>query len=200
MHYHIYFIYICNAINPVDGKYSIDKRYIQVFLKKVIRGDYYMKEGSPIKQIRKSLKLSQTVFSSHLGLNQGSYSSIESGKTNISQQVKRALLREFNVNPKYLDKGKGEMFLTDEKELHRRIDELLKLYGLSMEEFIAREFGRESDLVRQIQELKNHNKMLEDRVESFAKQILMYERLLAEKEEKFNLLKDQLGHPKDPPL
>lgn len=159
-----------------------------------------MKDESPIYRIRKSLKLSQTVFASHLGLNQGSYSSIESGKTNISQQVKRALLREFNVNPEYLVKGKGKMFLTDVKELHRRIEELLKLYGLSMEEFIAREFGRESDLVRQIQELKKNNQMLEDRVESFAKQILMYERLLAEKEEKFNLLKDQLDHPKDPPL
>lgn len=159
-----------------------------------------MKEGSPIFRIRKSLNLSQTVFASHLGLNQGSYSSIESGKTNISQQVKRALLREFNVNPEYLNQGKGEMFLTDEKELHRRIEELLKLYGISMKEFIAREFGQESDLVRQIQELKKNNQMLEDRVEGFAKQILMYERLLAEKEEKFNLLKDRLGHPQDPPL
>lgn len=152
-------------------------------------------KGSRLKLIRKSLNLKQTEFSERLGLNQGSYSSIESGKTNVSQQVNRALLREFCVNPEYIESGRGDMFLIDTKELRNRINELLKIYGLSMEEFLEKEFGGEAEMARKNKELKAKNQKLEDRVDGFARQILMYERLLAEKEEKFNVLKDRLDHP-----
>ena len=157
-------------------------------------------KGSRLKLIRKSLNMKQTQFAERLGLNQGSYSSIESGKTNVSQQVSRALLREFCVNPEYIESGKGDMFLLDSKELNSRVNELLKIYGLSMDEFFEKEFGGEVQLSRTIKELKAKNQKLEDRVDGFARQILMYERLLAEKEEKFSLLKAQYDHLKDSPL
>ena len=63
-----------------------------------------------IKQLRRSLNLTQQDFAERIGLKQNSIALIESGKRNISNQAVLSICREFNVNETWLRTGEGEMF------------------------------------------------------------------------------------------
>ena len=64
-----------------------------------------------IKELRKALGLTQSEFSEKIGLNHISISLFENGTREISKRTRLAILREYNVNPEWLDKGEGDMFL-----------------------------------------------------------------------------------------
>lgn len=66
--------------------------------------------GERIKELRKTLNLTQQEFCIRIGLKRNSISLVESGKRNISEQAILSICREFNVNKKWLDTGEGEMF------------------------------------------------------------------------------------------
>lgn len=72
-----------------------------------------MKSNERLKQIRKELKLSQIELCNILGIKQGAYSQVESGKVGISGSIKLILSKEFNVNLDWLDTGEGDMFTTE---------------------------------------------------------------------------------------
>lgn len=74
-----------------------------------------------IKQFRKALGLTQDELGDKIGLNKISISLFESGTREISKRTRLAILREFNVNPKWLDTGEGNMFLPIENK-----DEIIK--------------------------------------------------------------------------
>jgi transcriptional regulator with XRE-family HTH domain len=64
-----------------------------------------------IKEVRKSLELSQQEFARRLGVTQPSLSDIEKGKTeNIDPRNIKIICAEFNVNEEWLRTGKGAMF------------------------------------------------------------------------------------------
>ena len=63
-----------------------------------------------LKQIRKTLSLSQEAFGSKLGVTGPGISKIESGDRNLTEQMTRAVIREFNVNEHWFRTGEGEMF------------------------------------------------------------------------------------------
>ena len=75
-----------------------------------------MPVGQQIKILRKHLNLSQEDFAFAISIKQGSLSQIESGTTNISQRTLKIICSEYSVNPKWLTKGEGEMFLKEEKQ------------------------------------------------------------------------------------
>lgn len=85
--------------------------------------------GERVKAIRKSLGLTQTEFGEKVGITKGTLSALESGAGGLSNHVHRSILREFNVNPVWLDTGEGSMFLE-----------------LSPEDEIGRFFGDVTDL------------------------------------------------------
>ena len=67
-----------------------------------------------IKEIRKSLKLSQFKFSSKIGIKQSTFCDIENGKAPITERTIIAICSKFNVNEEWLKTGKGNMFnITD---------------------------------------------------------------------------------------
>lgn len=69
-----------------------------------------------IKEIRKSLKLSQFKFSSKIGIKQSTFCDIENGKAPITERTIIAICSKFNVNEEWLKTGKGNMFnITDKK-------------------------------------------------------------------------------------
>ena len=71
-----------------------------------------------IKNIRKALQLSQAEFAKSLGMEQGSYSDIERGRSKgISKSVQLILEEKYNVNIDYLYKGEGEMFYTEKSPI-----------------------------------------------------------------------------------
>ncbi len=69
-----------------------------------------------IKEIRSELGFTAEEFQIKLGLSQGTYSKMENNKSGISTATRRILVNELNVNPIYLDTGKGEILLNKHEE------------------------------------------------------------------------------------
>ena len=66
--------------------------------------------GERVKLIRKELKLTQEQLAQRLGIGKAALSMIETGKCGLSTRYKNILVQDLNVNPEWLDSGKGEMF------------------------------------------------------------------------------------------
>lgn len=86
-----------------------------------------MTPGERIKEVRKSLKLTQREFADKLKLKQNSIAQIEGGR-NTSDQTIRMICREFNISEKWLRTGEGDMFVPKEEDA---LDELVKKKSLS---------------------------------------------------------------------
>lgn len=68
-----------------------------------------MNIGSRLKSIREELNIAQGNFALSIGLEQGSYSDLERGKTKkISKSVALLLELIYGINIDYLNSGKGE--------------------------------------------------------------------------------------------
>ena len=63
-----------------------------------------------IKLIRKALGMTQEQLAQHLGIGKGALSMIETGRAGVSARNRNILVQELNVNPEWLDGGKGQMF------------------------------------------------------------------------------------------
>lgn len=66
---------------------------------------------SRLKQIRKELGLTQGGLADILGCSKNNISMIETGKSTLTERNKRWLVQSLNINPEWLDGGKGEMLL-----------------------------------------------------------------------------------------
>jgi transcriptional regulator with XRE-family HTH domain len=66
--------------------------------------------GERIRLIRKQLNLTQEQLAQRLGIGKAALSMIETGKAGFSTRNKNILVQDLNVNPDWLDSGKGEMF------------------------------------------------------------------------------------------
>jgi phage repressor protein C with HTH and peptisase S24 domain len=69
--------------------------------------------GEKVKLIRKRLGLTQEQLAQRLGVGKTALSMIETGKARLSTRNKNILVQELNVNPLWLESGKGEMFNAD---------------------------------------------------------------------------------------
>lgn len=86
-----------------------------------------MNEGERIREVRTTLKLSLEVFGEKLGVTRAAMSNIERGQRSLTDQMAKAICREYNVNYDWLMNEEGEMF----SDLPQTIlDELCKQYDL----------------------------------------------------------------------
>ena len=98
-----------------------------------------------IKEIRKSVGLSQKEFGIRIGVSDTAVSKIERGERNPSKQTIKLICKEFKINQNWLKNGFGEMFSNDQaislddfnklSNLNERIKELRSIVGLSQREF-----------------------------------------------------------------
>lgn len=87
-----------------------------------------MTQSERVKEIRKTLGLTMEKFGEKLGVGKTAISNIESGNRNLTEQMSKAICREYNVNYDYLMYGEGGMF----DDLPQTIvDELCVQYGLN---------------------------------------------------------------------
>lgn len=87
-----------------------------------------MTQSDRVKEIRKTLDLTMEKFGEKLGVGKTAISNIESGNRNLTEQMSKAICREYNVNYDYLMYGEGEMF----DDLPQTIvDELCVQYDLN---------------------------------------------------------------------
>jgi len=87
-----------------------------------------MKEYHRLKEIRKSLNLSQKEFAEKLNIQQGSYGDIERGKVGISSSVLKILITKFYINPIWLYTGEGKLYLPDKRSEDLKINYLKQKY------------------------------------------------------------------------
>lgn len=67
--------------------------------------------GERIRLLRKELKLSQPAFGEKIGVKRDVIANLELGRVPTRDLMLKMICRTFNVNPLWLEKGEGEMFL-----------------------------------------------------------------------------------------
>ncbi len=84
-------------------------------------------QGSRIKELRKSLGLTQEKFATQIGIKRNSLSQIESGTNSLSPQNMLLICKEWNVSEAWLRDGTGEMFVSSDRrqQLHAWADRVL---------------------------------------------------------------------------
>lgn len=80
-----------------------------------------------LRQIRKTLGLSQDLFAKQLGITGGTVSLLEKGQRNFTKQMIKSICREFDVEYAWFTTGEGEMFINAPETA---MDELCKQYEL----------------------------------------------------------------------
>ena len=66
--------------------------------------------GDRLKLLRKTIGLTQEQLAQRLGIGKAALSMIETGKAALSSRNRNILVQELNVNPDWLETGKGCMF------------------------------------------------------------------------------------------
>lgn len=97
-----------------------------------------MKENTPgarIKLIRKELNMKQDELASILGVGKSALSMIETGKASLSDRNRNIIIQELNVNPDWIERGRGDMFNCPKEEFvpyTRRTDRTLPLQSVPL--------------------------------------------------------------------
>ena len=84
-----------------------------------------MTQGERVKAVRKALGLTLDKFGAKLGVGKSSISAIETGVNNLTDQMAKAICREFAVNYAWLTDELGEMFIEPDMEIMGMIDRIM---------------------------------------------------------------------------
>lgn len=87
-----------------------------------------------LKELRKSLKLSQQEFADRIGIKRGAVANYEIGRNTPIDAVISLICREFNVNEYWLRTGEGEMFRTKSRK-EEMAEYAAKLVGGELDDF-----------------------------------------------------------------
>jgi len=129
-------------------------------------------ENIRLRKFRNFLKHNQKAFCEPIGLQQGSYSDIERGRSQITFTLLKKMMTRYGLNPLWLLTGKGQMFLPQDY-LDAAIDG-----SLVMEEkpSFATGFGEENN--KELTELKKENEALKDQLSAIKGQNEAYKKLI----------------------
>jgi len=86
-----------------------------------------------IRELRKYLKLTQQEFADRLGIPRNNIAGYETGKRSPSEAAIALICKEFGVNPEWIKKGKGSVFMAGSSSA---IEYLMQEYGLNRKEAI----------------------------------------------------------------
>ena len=84
-----------------------------------------MTQGERIREVRKTLGLTLEKFGEKIGMKKNSVSQLENGKNSVTEQVVKAICREYNVDYMWLTTGEGEMFVDTDNDFIERIDRIM---------------------------------------------------------------------------
>lgn len=84
-----------------------------------------MTQGERIREVRKALGLTLEKFGEKIGMKKNSLSQLENGKNSVTEQVVKAICREYNVDYMWLTTGDGEMFIDTDDDFIERIDRIM---------------------------------------------------------------------------
>ena len=84
-----------------------------------------MTQGERIREARNALGLTLEKFGDRLGVTKVAISNLEKGNRNLTEQMTKAICREFNVDYMWLTTGDGEMFIDTDDDFIERIDRIM---------------------------------------------------------------------------
>lgn len=84
-----------------------------------------MTQGERVREIRKSLGLTLEKFGEKLGVKKNAISQIETGRNSLTDQMTKAVCREFGVDYIFLTTGQGEMFVESDDDFVGKIDRIM---------------------------------------------------------------------------
>lgn len=84
-----------------------------------------MTQGERIREVRKALGLTLEKFGEKIGMKKNSVSQLENGKNSVTEQVVKAICREYNVDYMWLTTGDGEMFIDTDDDFIERINRIM---------------------------------------------------------------------------
>lgn len=84
-----------------------------------------MTQGERIREVRNTLGLTLEKFGDRLGVTKVAISNIEKGNRNLTEQMTKAICREFNVDYMWLTTGDGEMFIDNDDDFIECIDRIM---------------------------------------------------------------------------
>lgn len=98
------------------------------FVERCIIGTGGEEMNERIKELRKTLDMTQGEFGKRLGIKGNSVSDIEKGKNNVTETMAKFICKEFKVREEWLRNGSGEMFVPEnrEDEISSYLGDLLK--------------------------------------------------------------------------
>lgn len=84
-----------------------------------------MTQGERVKEVRKALGLTLEKFGEKLGVKKNAISQIENGRNSLTDQMQKAICREYGVDYIWLTSGEGEMFVESDDDFFERIDRIM---------------------------------------------------------------------------
>lgn len=84
-----------------------------------------MTQGERIREVRNALGLTLEKFGDRLGVTKVAISNLEKGNRNLTEQMAKAICREFNVDYMWLTTGDGEIFIDTDDDFIERIDRIM---------------------------------------------------------------------------
>lgn len=123
-----------------------------------------MTQGERVKKVRKSKEMTMEKFGERLGVTRTAISNIEKGYRGLTEQMLKAICREFNVDETWLRTGDGDMpqKLSEEEEIADLVSDVLEngknneFYGIILE--IIRTYNELSPGSQEV--IKNFSKKL----------------------------------------
>ena len=123
-----------------------------------------MTQGERVREVRKFRKMNREQFGERLGVQKSAISKMEKGDRGLTEQMLKAICREFNVNETWLRTGDGDMpqKLSEEEEIADLVSDVLEngknneFYGIILE--IIRTYNELSPGSQEV--IKNFSKKL----------------------------------------
>jgi transcriptional regulator with XRE-family HTH domain len=94
-----------------------------------------------IKQVRKTLQLSQIQFSRVISLSSGYLAGVEVEKRKVNDRLVKLICSAFNVNEIWLKEGKGEMFSKGPDENFTKLVSLFRELNPKFQNYILKEIN-----------------------------------------------------------
>lgn len=87
-----------------------------------------MTQGERVKMVRESKRLTLDQFGEKLGVTKTAISRIENGTRGLTEQMLKAICREFSINEKWLRTGDGDMpqKLSEDEEVADLVSDILE--------------------------------------------------------------------------
>ncbi len=114
-----------------------------------------MTQGERVRAVRKKLNLTLDRFGEHIGIKKSALSSIENGRSNLTDANIKAICREFSVDYIWLTTGTGEMFVDSDDDFIEKIDRIMAGENVARKSMIIAAVNASDEYIDALDQLVN---------------------------------------------